>query len=246
VFIDPAIGVPCPMLIQWPDRYYHSSHDTPDKTSPDSLALAVRCAATYAAFVAAAGKEQLAWLAAAVGRGARRRLLAAADHDRPHWATAHERARGEAALASLARLGLAEETIERERTSLDAFARREAPAPEAPPAPAGHDARPRRKLAAPLMMQRYLLEGWDALPRDVREGWRRREGQIGEGLLLGELAWYACDGTRTIDEIAELVRLETGRHEPAFVEELFALTARLGLSDWSKAGEPTHRTAATR
>src|SRR5262249_50892127 len=24
LWLDPAAGVPCPMLIQWPDRYYHS------------------------------------------------------------------------------------------------------------------------------------------------------------------------------------------------------------------------------
>ncbi|HEY6865793.1 MAG TPA: DUF4910 domain-containing protein, partial [Candidatus Eisenbacteria bacterium] len=79
VLVDPAIGVPCPMLIQWPDRFYHSSHDTPDKCDPDSLALAARCAATYAGFLATAGARERAWLLAATARGARRRLIAAAD-----------------------------------------------------------------------------------------------------------------------------------------------------------------------
>src|SRR5204863_223323 len=44
LWLDPSAGVPCPMLIQWPDRYYHSNLDTPERCDPDSLALAARAA----------------------------------------------------------------------------------------------------------------------------------------------------------------------------------------------------------
>src|SRR5439155_907415 len=71
VLNDPQVFVPCPMLIQWPDRFYHSSHDTPDKTDPRSLELAVRCAATYAATLAALDREGLEAVTAMVARGAR-------------------------------------------------------------------------------------------------------------------------------------------------------------------------------
>ena len=36
-FTDATIGVPCVMLIQWPDLFYHTSEDTIDKVSEDSL-----------------------------------------------------------------------------------------------------------------------------------------------------------------------------------------------------------------
>jgi len=36
-FVDSTIGVPCVMLLQWPDMFYHTSMDTIDKVSPDSL-----------------------------------------------------------------------------------------------------------------------------------------------------------------------------------------------------------------
>jgi hypothetical protein len=36
-FTNSTIGVPCIMLIQWPDLYYHTSMDTIDKVSEDSL-----------------------------------------------------------------------------------------------------------------------------------------------------------------------------------------------------------------
>ncbi len=36
-FTDSTIGVPCIMLLQWPDLFYHTSLDTIDKVSEDSL-----------------------------------------------------------------------------------------------------------------------------------------------------------------------------------------------------------------
>ena len=45
ILSDPSIGVPTPMLIQWPDRFYHTSADTPDRTDPGSLARAGSLAA---------------------------------------------------------------------------------------------------------------------------------------------------------------------------------------------------------
>jgi peptidase M28-like protein len=237
VLIDPATDVPCPMLIQWPDRYYHSSHDTPDKTDPASLALAVRCAATYAGFVASAGEAERRWLLGAVGRGARRRLLAAADDPSPGRAAARELARGERALASVARLGLDRAAIAGARERLAAFAAQEAPGLHADPDPPGAPerasaqvARWRRTVPVPVHAQRHLLEGWGALPSETRERWRAREAEQPDGALLCDLAWYACDGRRSPEEIARLVWLETGRYEPGFIGEFFELMEALGLS----------------
>lgn len=62
VLSDPTVGIPCPMLIQWPDRFYHTSQDTIDKVDPASLYRAGVAAATYAYFVAAAGMNEAEWL----------------------------------------------------------------------------------------------------------------------------------------------------------------------------------------
>ncbi len=35
---DPSVGIPSVAFIQWPDKFYHTDHDTPDKLMPDSLA----------------------------------------------------------------------------------------------------------------------------------------------------------------------------------------------------------------
>ena len=62
ILSDPSVGVPTPMFIQWPDRFYHTSADTPDRTDPRSLARAGALAATYAYWVACAGAAEANWL----------------------------------------------------------------------------------------------------------------------------------------------------------------------------------------
>ncbi|MGB9590087.1 MAG: hypothetical protein ACPL68_04305, partial [Candidatus Hydrothermia bacterium] len=39
ILSDPTIGVPTTMIGHWPDLYYHSSQDTPDKVSPDEMTI---------------------------------------------------------------------------------------------------------------------------------------------------------------------------------------------------------------
>lgn len=48
IWSDPATGVPCLMLGQWPDRYYHTSTDTLDKVDPFILSRSAALAAAYA------------------------------------------------------------------------------------------------------------------------------------------------------------------------------------------------------
>ncbi len=62
ILSDPSVGVPTPMLIQWPDRFYHTAADTPDRTDPRSLARAGSLAAAYAYWLATAGAEEATWL----------------------------------------------------------------------------------------------------------------------------------------------------------------------------------------
>src|SRR5438093_1428792 len=247
VLNDPQIGVPCPMLIQWPDRFYHSSHDTPDKCDPRSLALAVRCAATYAGFLASAGDGERRWLLEAVGRGSRRRLLEALDRPSPAREFERERVRYASAVASLARLGVERSDMERELRALEAFAAREATGRARlaePPKPGAGPARPCRRQRSPLDHLRHLLEGWEAQPLEERERFHRLEAETPEAGRIFELAWFACDGRRTLDEIATLVWIESGCHEPRAIAEFFDWTARLGLSGWATAEEAAWSTSA--
>jgi len=63
VYSDPTVGVACPMMIQWPDKFYHTSADTIDKVDPEMLRKVALMTATYAYFIADAGAEEALWLA---------------------------------------------------------------------------------------------------------------------------------------------------------------------------------------
>ncbi len=56
-FTDSTIGVPCVMLLQWPDMFYHTSMDTIDKVSEESLKRVGWIATLAALELANAGKE---------------------------------------------------------------------------------------------------------------------------------------------------------------------------------------------
>jgi hypothetical protein len=62
VYSDPSVGVGCPMIIQWPDKFWHTSFDTLDKVDPAMLRRVALMTATYAYFVASAGPEEAVWL----------------------------------------------------------------------------------------------------------------------------------------------------------------------------------------
>lgn len=47
IFSDPSIGVPCIMLGQWPDKYYHTSSDTLECVDPKVLAFSTIFAASF-------------------------------------------------------------------------------------------------------------------------------------------------------------------------------------------------------
>ena len=48
ILSDPTVGIPAPMLIQWPDKFYHTSADTIDKVDPKMLYRVACLTATYA------------------------------------------------------------------------------------------------------------------------------------------------------------------------------------------------------
>lgn len=62
LFGDPTVGVPMPMLIDWPDRYWHTSADTLDKVDPVMLGKVSVLTAAYAYWLACAGSEEAVWL----------------------------------------------------------------------------------------------------------------------------------------------------------------------------------------
>ncbi|MBM3291355.1 DUF4910 domain-containing protein [Candidatus Bathyarchaeota archaeon] len=63
LYSDPSVGIPCPMIIQWPDKFYHTSFDTLDKVDPEMLRKVALITATYAYYIANASIKDALWLA---------------------------------------------------------------------------------------------------------------------------------------------------------------------------------------
>ena len=59
---DPAVGIPTPMLIQWPDRFYHTTFDTLEKVDPKTLLRSGALAASYLYWLAQADDDDARWL----------------------------------------------------------------------------------------------------------------------------------------------------------------------------------------
>lgn len=59
IMSDPTVGIPCVMLGQWPDRWYHTNLDTPDKIDPAILKRSITIAAVYAYTLASLGVEDV-------------------------------------------------------------------------------------------------------------------------------------------------------------------------------------------
>jgi aminopeptidase YwaD len=58
VFVDGGVRVPAVMFICWPDMWYHTSGDTPDKSDPTQLKRVVVIGTAAASFLANAGPEE--------------------------------------------------------------------------------------------------------------------------------------------------------------------------------------------
>ena len=63
---DPMVGCPNFLWVQLPDRFYHSSQDTPDKLSANTLHITGTAAGAYLHYLATAQADEALWLATIV------------------------------------------------------------------------------------------------------------------------------------------------------------------------------------
>jgi aminopeptidase YwaD len=99
VFVDGNVRIPAVLLIVWPDQWYHSSGDTPDKSDATQFKRVVTISAAAAAFLANAGPAEVERMMAEISarqlgrlgrdRARAERMLLAADAKTVH-STARE------------------------------------------------------------------------------------------------------------------------------------------------------------
>jgi aminopeptidase YwaD len=246
---DPSVGIPAPMLIQWPDRFYHTTADTLEKVSPASLARSAALAGTYAYFVAGASAREVAWLAREMTyrfevrlarklQSATTAALGGARPEGPAWERrlAFRLDRQVAALETLKRLdpGFDAQPWRAEAMAIAdaAWARsRDVLADwwvEDAPTLAEEDARrvPVRRYRGPVSLRPHLRR----LPPEQREAARtmlRRHAAFTD--LPADVALYWADGKRTLADILDLTELETQARDPEGLVAYFKLLERLEL-----------------
>lgn len=244
IFSDPSVGVPMPMLIQWPDRYYHTSADTPDRVDPRMMGRVGGLAAVYAYWLAQAGQSEARWLAQEMAARFRRQAIALAQNALTQGEgrqalrarLEYQADRQSAALAQVRRLAEVDVSAwqkEAVEFALGEWSRVEAELPDAPEvetvSAAGSEQVPRRLYRGPLQAEAVIRQ-MDAAARDE---WRALLNEAGEGLggTLLVLAQYWADGRRSIGEIATLLQHECGVQKSELLVKYFSKLAGLGLVD---------------
>jgi len=101
VFLDGSLRIPAVLMIVWPDQWYHSSGDTPDKSDATQFKRVVTISAAAAEFLASAGPAEAGRMMAEISarQGGRlgddrvraERLLLAADAKSVHAAVREAR-----------------------------------------------------------------------------------------------------------------------------------------------------------
>jgi len=251
IFSDPKVGVPTPMLMQWPDKYYHTSADTPDKVSADVMRRIVVTSAAYAFTCALAEEKDLVWIAGLTGRGLRKMIAGEmagfAASEAGNWITAEFKARflahaGDQALRSVRRLlpegrDLKAHLKIEERAVDQAVKREAAVAASLAGLTIGRRRRHRPKGEAQFAVvakrlfpgpvdTRSVLSRVSSARRAQYRRWLRREKRAG---LFEVQAAYWANGRRSVREISHLVAAEVGATNSEFIRFYFDLLEEAGL-----------------
>jgi hypothetical protein len=71
---DGFFDIPTPQISTWPDKFYHSSMDTPEQMSDNTLGRVGAIAGTYLYLLATAGRREAMWFAGLAARDWKRRI----------------------------------------------------------------------------------------------------------------------------------------------------------------------------
>jgi hypothetical protein len=255
ILSDPMIGVPTPMLMQWPDRYYHTSGDTVDKVSPDTMRRTVVAAAAYAYTCALASEDDLTWLVGLTGRGLRKWVIeelgkfGESDVRQPvslDYKAGFLLQRGKEALRSVAkllprsralrtRIRVEEKLLARcvkSEAGLAAMVVRHRHARGMSSVLGGRaEAVYRRRAPGPVDTGAILM---DMGPR-WKARYARWQGKEKAAYVMQPLVLYWMDGRRDVEDICRLVAAETGHSNPEFVAFYIDLLEDAGIVEPVKA-----------
>jgi hypothetical protein len=246
IFSDPSVGVPMPMIIQWPDRFYHTSADTPSRVDPKMLVRVGCLTAAYAYWLAQAGKPEANWLTKEVSSQYRQNIIRECQ-------AAVTRSNGGEEVSAQDLDEHLEYLIERHAQALESVKRLANIDVSKQLAIDSEFTLNERKGVTEILSDRALseareIDGTSMIPM------RRFRGPAQTGAAVARLAVeeqirfaslqekineqsrtlpvlgeYWADGERNLSEIGDLVRQETGQEATELLVEYFTALADLNL-----------------
>ena len=218
ILSDPTIGIPTPMLIHWPDKFYHTSFDTIDKVDEKELKRVGVIAATYLYFIANMSKKEAEWMAGIVTQRAKQRVLESSDI---YYTVDVEKKN----LDSIKRIeNIDVESLKKEIEDLANFERKKIKIKEKK---IKKGIVPKRKFMGPIDLSKTLLE----MPLNEKKKFNETMEKYKDFKGTLDLAVFWADGKRDIYEISKNVKNEIGKVNTDFLIWYFEFLEKHNLID---------------
>ena len=247
ILSDPTVGVPCPMIIHWPDMFYHCSLDTPDKMDPVELGRVTTLTATYTYFIATATKKEAEWLALMVCEKAKERVLQkvrdiltdSGESDtgdtgnntvNPHDLLDYILNREIAALNSVKKLApIDTASLEQELTQFAETEKGKIPAVKEEPQKVCTWV-PKRIFKGPISTRKVMLD----ISYEEKKAFEEKQKKYKDSRVISNLAVYWADGKRNLSDINQLVKMEIGRSSLEYLKLYFEFLEEHNLIELQK------------
>lgn len=208
ILIDPTIGIPCVMLGQWPDKFYHTSFDDETKISEKSLKFAGTFSGTLAYYIADLRKDEISEIKEKIENLFDKYISEMKINEY------YERKKN--------LIDIARDSVFLSLNKLFPGYIREIK--KEPPEKRG-DEIPVRNFKAPLS----LRSAFKKMSEKEREWLEKNIREKNFLRHIIELFFYYIDGKRTISDIFEMVYMETGKNEKEFMNKFYKLMKKYGF-----------------
>jgi len=256
ILSDPSVGIPCPMIIHWPDIFYHCSLDTPDKMDPQELERVGKLTATYAYFIANAGEKEAQWLAVMICEKSKERIsrevreiltdMNYSTDENKSQSKDKEKVEGtEKDEKKISPHEMLAYLLDKERLTLQSVKRLadipteslekelvQFAAVEKEKVPAMTGKKEEKCTWIPKRKYRGPISARKVLlelPFEEKKEYRKKQKECKDSRIIGTLAVYWADGNRTLSEIDNLIRMEIGRSSLEYLRWYFGFLESHGL-----------------
>ncbi len=207
ILIDPTIGIPSIMLGQWPDKFYHTSFDYEDKISEESMRFAGCFAGTLIYYIASLKeKEEIA-----------KRMEFIFKKNIYEMKIREENFEKEKILYLSYKNALNSLKLFKKDFDAEKFIKEiEGEFKEFPSIKKKGEI-PKRNFKAPLYFKSLIKK----MKKNEKEWFEKslKKKKYLRGLL--ELFIYYIDGKKDLSEICEIIKIETGKNETAFLKKFY-------------------------